>query len=142
MRNVKLVLEYDGTEFHGFQRQARLRTVQGALEERFSRLLGEKIGVTGAGRTDAGVHATGQVANFRTTRPVPIEKMVEVLNAALPPDVKVQDCQEVADEFHARRSALSRTYRYTIVERERPSPLLGRFALVLPGAPLNEGAMA
>jgi tRNA pseudouridine38-40 synthase len=141
MRNLKLVLEYDGTEFHGFQRQSRLRTVQGVLEERFSRVLGEPVAVIGAGRTDAGVHASGQVVSFRTTRPVPLARMAEVLNAALPADVKVQSCEQVAPEFHARRSAVSRTYRYTVIERERPSPLLGRFALVLPGR-LAEGLMA
>jgi tRNA pseudouridine38-40 synthase len=123
-------VEYDGTDFHGFQRQAAMRTVQGVLEERFSRLLGEPIAVTGAGRTDAGVHALGQVVNFRTTRPVPMETLAAVLNRALPEDVKVRRAEEVAETFHARRAARSRTYRYTIVERDTPSPLLGRFALV------------
>ncbi len=141
MRNLKLVLEYDGTEFHGFQRQSRLRTVQGVLEAGFSRVLGEPIAVVGAGRTDAGVHASGQVVNFRTTRPVPLAKMADVLNGVLPADVKVQTCEEVGEEFHARRSAVSRTYRYAIVERDRPSPLLGRFALVQP-ARLDDGLMA
>ena len=133
-RNIKLTLEYDGTEFHGFQRQPRLRTVQGVLEERFSRALGEPVKVIGAGRTDAGVHALGQVANFRTTRPVPMERLAGVLNAALPADVKVQACGEVGEEFHARRCARSRTYRYTVIERVAPSPLLGRFALIVPDA--------
>jgi tRNA pseudouridine38-40 synthase len=133
MRNIKLVLEYDGTDFHGFQRQRRLRTVQGVLEQRFSRLLGEEIHITGAGRTDAGVHALGQVANFRTARPVALDRLAQVLNGALPDDVKVQACEEVEHAFHARRSARSRTYRYTVVERDTPSPLLGRFALVTPG---------
>lgn len=132
MRNLKLVIAYDGTEFRGFQRQTRLRTVQGVLEERFSRLLGEPIRVIGAGRTDAGVHAEGQVVNFHTTRPVAMGNLVEMLNRALPEDVKVQRAEEVPERFHARRSALRRTYRYVIVERETPSPLLGRFALVLP----------
>jgi tRNA pseudouridine38-40 synthase len=132
MRNFRLVLEYDGTEFHGFQRQARLRTVQGVLEERFSRLLGEPIKVIGAGRTDAGVHAAGQVVNFCTTRPVSTEDLAEILNRALPEDVKVQRGEEVPASFHARRSARSRTYRYVIVERDAPSPVLGRFALILP----------
>jgi tRNA pseudouridine38-40 synthase len=144
MRNLKLILEYDGTDFHGFQRQRRLRTVQGVLEERFSRLLGERVQLTGAGRTDAGVHALGQVANFRTTRPVGLDRLVRVLNAALPDDVKVQACEEVGATFHARRCARSRSYRYTVVERETPSPLAGRFALVLPGrldvAAMNSGA--
>ena len=132
MRNIKLTLEYDGTEFHGFQRQRRLRTVQGVLEERFSGLLGEDIKMVGAGRTDAGVHAVGQVANFRTTRPIGIGRLVAVLNGVLPADVRVQACEEVDDGFHARRCARSRTYRYTIVERKVPSPLQGRFALVTP----------
>jgi len=131
MRNLKLLLEYDGTQFHGFQRQARLRTVQGVLEERFSHLLGEPIHLIGAGRTDAGVHAVGQVVNFHTTRPVPAAGLVEILNRRLPEDVKVQGCEEVAESFHARRSACSRTYQYTIIERQVPSPLLGRFALIL-----------
>ena len=89
MRNIKLTLEYDGTEFHGFQRQRELRTVQGVLEKCFSQRLGEAISVIGAGRTDAGVHAEGQVVNFRTTRPVPEARLAEVLNAALPRDVKI-----------------------------------------------------
>jgi tRNA pseudouridine38-40 synthase len=131
MRNLKLVLEYDGTEFHGFQRQTRLRTVQGALEEACSRLLREPIKVIGAGRTDAGVHARGQVVNFSTTRPLPSEKLAGVLNRALPADVKVQQVEEVEADFHARRSARRRTYEYTIVERELPSPILGRYALVV-----------
>jgi len=133
MRNLKLVLEYDGTDFHGLQRQRRLRTVQGVLEQRFSRLLGEEISITSAGRTDAGVHALGQVANFRTTRPVALDRLAQVLNGALPDDVKVQACEEVEHDFHARRSARSRIYRYTVIEREKPSPLLGRFALLMPG---------
>jgi len=135
MRNIKLILEYDGTDFHGFQRQpaSRGRTVQGVLEERFSRLLAEPIEVIGAGRTDAGVHALGQVANFRTSRPVPLDRLAKALNGALPADVQVQGCEQVEESFHARRSACSRTYRYTVIERDSPSPLLGRFALVTPG---------
>lgn len=132
MRNIKLTLEYDGTDFHGFQRQRRLRTVQGELEARFSRLLHEKVNIVGAGRTDAGVHASGQVANFHTGRPVALDAMADALNGVLPRDVKVQRCAEVSGDFHARRAARARTYRYTVVEREVPSPIIGRFALVAP----------
>jgi tRNA pseudouridine38-40 synthase len=132
MRNIRAILEYDGTKFHGFQRQRGLRTVQGVLEGRFSRLLDEETKIIGAGRTDAGVHALGQVANFRTARPIGIDKLVDVLNGALPADVKVQSCEEVDASFHARRCARSRTYRYSIIERATPSPLRGRFALVIP----------
>lgn len=141
MRNLKLVLEYDGTEFHGFQRQARLRTVQGVLEAKLSRTLGEPIKVIGAGRTDAGVHATGQVASFHTTRPIPQARVAEVLNKTLPHDVRVLHCQEVAEGFNARHAARSRTYQYLIIERDAPSPILGRFALVLP-ARLEHSRMA
>jgi len=140
MRNLKLTLEYDGTEFRGFQRQRELRTVQGMLEYRFSRLLCEQVKIVGAGRTDAGVHAIGQVANFRTSRPLAVGRMAPVLNAALPADVKVQACEEVEDGFHARRCAVSRTYRYTVIERPMPSPLLGRFALIV-SERLNVAAM-
>ena len=132
MANIKLTLEYDGTDFHGFQRQPHLRTVQGELEDRFSHLLGESVKLIGAGRTDAGVHALGQVVNFRTTRPVPVDRLADVLNGVLPEDVKVQACEEVDEGFHARRCARSRLYRYTAIERPRPSPVLGRFALVVP----------
>ena len=130
MRTLKLVVEYDGTDFHGFQRQPRSRTVQGVLEEGFCRLLAEPVRLAGAGRTDAGVHAAGQVVSFATSRPLRVERLVQVLNGVLPRDVKVQHCEEADASFHARKSALSRTYRYTITERERPSPLAGRFALV------------
>ena len=140
MPNFKLTLEYDGTDFHGFQRQPRLRTIQGTLEARFSRLLGENIAVTGAGRTDAGVHALGQVANFHTTRPLAQDRITRALNTALPPDLKVRQCQHVPEDFHARRCARSRTYRYTIIQRPTPSPLLGRYALILP-EPLDLPAM-
>lgn len=135
MRNIKLTLEYDGTDFHGFQRQRELRTVQGVLEQCFSHRLGEPIGVIGAGRTDAGVHALGQVVNFRTTRPVPAARLAGVLNAALPRDVKIQSCEEVAEDFHARRCARSRTYRYSVIVRKTPSPLLGRYALMVSDRP-------
>lgn len=132
MRNLKLTLEYDGTGFHGFQRQPGLRTVQGELEARFSQLLGEPVKVIGAGRTDAGVHALGQVANFHSARPVDMGRLPEVLNAVLPQDMKVQACEEMEESFHARRCARSRTYRYTVIERRMPSPLLGRYALLVP----------
>ncbi len=144
MRNIKLILEYDGTGFHGFQRQRKLRTVQGVLEERFSKLLAEEVKIVGAGRTDTGVHAIGQVVNFHTTRPVELDRLGGALNASLPDDVKVQAWEEVGAGFHARRCARSRAYRYTLIERAAPSPIAGRFALVLPDrldlAAMNEAA--
>jgi tRNA pseudouridine38-40 synthase len=140
LRNLKLTVEYDGTDFHGFQRQRGLRTVQGELERCFSRLLREPIKVIGAGRTDAGVHATGQVVGFRSSRPIPAGRLGEVLNSSLPADVKVQRCQEAPPGFHARRDASSRTYQYRVIERPAPSPILGRYALVV-GERVHVGLM-
>ena len=129
----RLTLEYDGTDFAGFQLQGKgERTVQGALESVLARLTGEQIGprVHGAGRTDAGVHALGQVAHFDSAWPVPVGRMARVLNGALPHDLRVRDARIAEPEgFHARFDATGRTYRYVILNREAPSALLGRFAL-------------
>jgi tRNA pseudouridine38-40 synthase len=127
MRNLRLVVEYDGSQFFGFQRQASRRTVQGDLERSLTRLLAEKIEIVGAGRTDAGVHATGQVVNFKCENSLPIERAAMVFNAALPDDIAVRKVDEVALDFHARRSARSRAYRYTVLNCPLRSARLGRF---------------
>jgi len=127
MRNLCLTIEYDGSDFSGFQRQPDRRTVQGELESSLSRLLGEPIEIIGAGRTDAGVHATGQVVNFFTGNPLPIEKAVMVFNSVLPADVAVRQAAEVERDFHARRKAKSRSYRYLALNRPQRSAYLGRF---------------
>jgi len=114
MRNIKLTLEYDGTEFHGWQVQPGLRTVQGILEERFSLLLKEPIEVTGAGRTDGGVHALGQVANFKIDNEIPLSGLYEGGNSLLPEDVSIKKVEEVPLEFNARYSAKGKVYRYEI----------------------------
>jgi tRNA pseudouridine38-40 synthase len=126
MRNVRLTLEYDGTGFAGWQFQPGKRTVQGLLEERLGALAKERISVTGSGRTDAGVHALGQVANFRTSSRAPLKAFREGLNRLLPADVAVLEAREAPERFHARFDARSRRYRYQIVTRR--SPVRERFA--------------
>lgn len=130
MRNVKLVIAYDGTGFHGFAAQkGSLRTVQGVLTGTLSRLAGRPVAVTGAGRTDAGVHASGQVVNFDSEAwPCPVERMPLALNALLPDDLAVVSAAEVQDRFHARFAALSKTYVYTVYNRVLRSPLEARYS--------------
>ena len=140
MRNLRLRIEYDGTDFHGFARQQGVRTVQGVLEHTLTATLGEPIEVVGASRTDAGVHARGQVANFRTSRPIPTERLTTVLNRRLPTDLKVLDAREVSERFHARFSAHSRVYRYTLYTGQHPSVWRIRYAWHLP-RPLDCAAM-
>jgi len=117
--NVKLVLEYDGTDFHGWQSQPGLRTVQGVIEERLGGMLGEGVRLIGAGRTDAGVHALGQVAHFHTGSRLSPDVIQRGLNALLPPDVTALRAETVPDAFHARFDARSRRYRYRISTRRR-----------------------
>ena len=123
MRNIKLVLEYDGTNYHGWQIQPNLPTVQATVENALTKLTKTPIQIIGAGRTDSGVHAAGQVANFHTTSQMPPTAFQKGLNATLPRDIVVCSVTEVPAEFHARFSATSRRYRYTILNREYPSAL-------------------
>jgi tRNA pseudouridine38-40 synthase len=134
-------LEYDGTEFQGFQIQKRGRTVQEELERAIARVTGAKVRVVGGGRTDAGVHAAGQTAHFDTDWQRSLEELHRALNAVLPKDVAIQTCTRVPDQFSARYSATSRSYRYTILNQPIRSPLAGRFALIVP-EPLDAAAMA
>ncbi len=113
-RNIRLILEYDGTEFHGWQKQTELRTVQGVLEEALKTLLGSPHAVVAASRTDAGAHARAQVVNTHTRNPMRVERMTLGLNALLPDDVAVKDSCEVASDFSARWSARRRRYSYRI----------------------------
>jgi tRNA pseudouridine38-40 synthase len=119
----RLVVEYDGTAFHGLQYQPTLRTVAGALEDALARLFRQTVKLTAAGRTDAGVHATGQVVSFHAEREFPIERLVLALNANTPPDLVVRDAQVVRDGFSARFDARERVYDYLILNRGFPSAL-------------------
>lgn len=140
MKNYKLVLGYDGTDFRGWQRQPDGRTVQGVLEEAARRITGKKVVVHGAGRTDAGVHALGQVAGFRGAFKLSDEVLLRALNAVLPADVRIFSLAEAPPGFHARRSARSKVYRYRISIARQPSPLDRRFVLHWP-YPLKVGRM-
>lgn len=126
--NVRLLLEYDGTNFHGWQRQADgLPTIQGTLEETLSRITKQPITLFGAGRTDAGVHATGQVASFRSPLKLTESSWVRAINSLLPPDIVIRSAEYVPLEFHARYSALSKVYQYAILASEQPSPFLRNY---------------
>ena len=114
LRNLKLTVAYDGSDFHGWQVQPDLTTVQGTLAEVIGRTTGEKVLPQGSGRTDAGVHALGQVVTFQTASPIPIENLQIVLNDRLPPSIRVLQIEHVPDDFHARHSALRKHYQYRI----------------------------
>jgi tRNA pseudouridine38-40 synthase len=132
MRNLKLTLAYDGTEFNGWQIQPDLPTVQGTLKDALEKLLNHPINVTGSGRTDAGVHARGQVANFETIRSIDTDALLRGLNALLPAEIRVWQVEEVAQEFHARRSAQSKTYEYHVWRQHIVSPFHCRYVYAFP----------
>ena len=126
--NIKLTIEYDGSQYHGWQIQAEGATVQGVLQRAVSVFTGTQTRITGSGRTDAGVHALGQVANFFCDPHTPVHKMERALNALTPPDVSVRDIEIVPDCFDARRDARSRLYEYRILNRPSPSPFEAKYA--------------
>lgn len=149
MRNLKLTLAYDGTDFHGWQVQPGRATVQGTLAEALERVTGASGIPQGAGRTDAGVHALGQVASWQTVAPIPARNLAIALNDALPSSIRVLSVEEVASEFHPRASAKSKTYRYRMLRSDICSPFLSRYvwhhpypldeAAIIASAPLIEG---
>ncbi len=123
MRRIKLTLEYDGTDFSGWQVQPDQRTIQGVLQESLGSMMGSEIKVIGSGRTDAGVHALQQVAHANVTKDIPAVNIMMGLNSALPKDVRVLKCEDTAETFHAQRSATGKTYRYTILNVSWPTAL-------------------
>jgi tRNA pseudouridine38-40 synthase len=127
--NFKLTLQYDGTDFHGWQMQNDLRTVQGELTRVLSLLEGREVVVHGSGRTDAGVHAEGQVANAHLDRAITPEKLRAAVNGNLERDVRILKVEQVDDDFHARYSARGKTYVYRIVNGPVVSPFWSRYAL-------------
>jgi tRNA pseudouridine38-40 synthase len=145
MRTLKLIVEYDGAAYCGWQRQrgsaaAGPPSIQATLERAVSEIAGEHVPVTGAGRTDAGVHAFGQVASLATTSRIPAARFPAALNAHLPPDVRVVAAADVPRGFHARHDAVARTYRYEILNRPGASALLRGLAYHVP-EPLDVEAM-
>jgi tRNA pseudouridine38-40 synthase len=139
-RNLKATLSYDGSEFHGWQVQPNLRTVQGTLAECIARVTGEQVLPQGSGRTDTGVHALGQVASFRLDSPIPDNNLKVALNDVLPSSVRVSLVESVKGEFHARHSAKAKTYRYRIFRRDICPPFLARYVFHDP-SPMNEEAV-
>ncbi len=125
--NYKLLLQYDGTEFHGWQIQEDLRTVQGELTQALSLIDGRSVNVHGSGRTDAGVHAEGQVASVEIQREISTDKLRAAINANISKDVRVLAVETVPDDFHARYSALEKTYVYRIVNEPVISPFWWRY---------------
>ena len=128
-RNICLIVAYDGTDYHGFQRQTPpIVAVQNKLEENLSRVFGDTVELAAAGRTDAGVHAEGQVVNFFTDGTIPVERIPRAVNSLLPSDIVVCRAFEADREFSALHSAKEKTYRYRILTGETPNPFLCRYA--------------
>jgi tRNA pseudouridine38-40 synthase len=140
MRNFKIILAYDGTEFCGWQVQPYAPSIQATLASAIGRVTGEKVLPQGSGRTDAGVHALGQVASFSLASAIPAANLVIALNDVLPPSIRALDCNQVAEGFHARKSAKAKTYRYRMYRREICPPLLARYVWHYP-YPLDFEAM-
>jgi tRNA pseudouridine38-40 synthase len=140
MRNLKLTVAYDGTDFAGWQIQPGAATVQGTLSSAIGRITGEKVLPQGSGRTDAGVHALAQVATFQTDSVIPAGNLVVALNDVLPASIRVLTVEEVAADFHPRKSAQSKTYRYRMYREAICPPFLSRYVWHYP-YPLDENAL-
>jgi tRNA pseudouridine38-40 synthase len=128
MRTFKIIVSYDGTDYSGFQRQANARSVQAELETALRPIEGRSVTVAGAGRTDAGVHALGQVASFKLTSAIAAGDLMQALNARLPEDVRVLSAEEAAEGFHAQFSARGKFYRYRVSNTRVMSPFQRRYA--------------
>lgn len=141
MRNIKLVLEYDGTAYAGWQRQKNALTIQEAVEESIFSITGEKVSVTGCSRTDAGVHAKEFVCNFHTNSKIEERKFREALNAKLPEDIRIHKALEVDEDFHSRYDCKGKTYCYTILNQEVNSAIYRNFVCHI-RQPLNINEMS
>jgi tRNA pseudouridine38-40 synthase len=139
-RRIRITLAWDGTDFHGWQVQPGLPTIQGVLEEILTALEGKPVHVAGSGRTDAGVHARAQVAAFTLDNPIPTDNLQRAINRLLPPTIRVLDAVETVAEFHPRFHAIAKTYQYTIHRAPICSPFEWRYVHHYP-YPLNEAAM-
>ncbi|MBU0600478.1 tRNA pseudouridine(38-40) synthase TruA [bacterium] len=122
MKNIKLVVAYDGTNYFGWQKQSHLRTIGGMIEEKLSQICNEKVKLLSAGRTDKGVHSLGQVVNFKTKTNLKVEIIEKALNSLLPKDIVILKGEEVNEKYHARFSAVFRTYQYLVLNQETYSP--------------------
>lgn len=132
MRNIKLTVAYDGTAYHGFQRQTNALGIQQVLEDRLAKIFGHEFRIHMAGRTDAGVHAYGQVVNFKTTGTIPVERIAIASRSLLPYDIVITDAQEVPDDFDAQFSAVSKIYVYKIYQQTIPNPFWRNLVWTIP----------
>lgn len=128
LKNFKMIIEYDGTDYHGWQRQKQDRSVQGEIERAILTMTARQVILNASGRTDAGVHACGQVANFRCETELAPEIIQKGLNSLLPDDIVIKDCRRVADSFHARYDAKSKVYHYKILNRNLPAAIGRQYA--------------
>jgi tRNA pseudouridine38-40 synthase len=126
--NIALTLEYDGTDYFGWQIQSQESTIQGVLQKAIEKLTGERVHLAASGRTDSGVHALGQVANFKTEADLRPDEILRALNSLLPRDIAVKRAEAMAEDFHAQYSARLKSYKYVVLNRPVPSPLLRRFS--------------
>lgn len=140
MRNIKLLIEFDGTNYHGWQVQPNGLTIQEVIEKKIEVMTGQRVRLIASGRTDAGAHALGQVANFQTASAIPVEGFWRGLNSLLPPDIVIRSVEEVKLEFHAQYGAKRKTYRYFILNRELPSAIYRNYSWHIP-QPLDVSAM-
>lgn len=132
MRNIKIIVEYEGTNYYGWQKQPKGPTIQEAIENALENITGENIFLFGSGRTDSGVHARGQVANFKTESKIKAAELQMGLNSVLPKDITIKNAQEVDLDFHAQHSAKSKTYIYKVFISPHPSALLRKRAWYIP----------
>lgn len=139
-RRIRITVAYDGTEFHGWQVQPGLATIQGVLEEIVGGIEGRPVHVAGSGRTDAGVHARAQVAAFTIENPIPVDNLRRAVNRLLPPAIRVLAAAEIHPDFHPRFDAVSKTYRYALYREEICPPFEWRYVHHYP-YPLDEAAM-
>ncbi len=140
MRNIKLVIEYDGTHYHGWQVQPNALTIQEVMEEKIGIMIQEPVRLIASGRTDTGVHALGQVASFKTSSSIPVNGLRQGLNRLLPKDIVIQSAQEVDENFHPQFGAKRKTYRYVILNREQRSAIYRNYCWHLP-RPLDFAAL-
>jgi tRNA pseudouridine38-40 synthase len=140
IKNFKLVIEYDGGRYHGWQRQKEDTTVQGQIEKALKKMTSKAVTVIGSGRTDAGVHAEGQVANFKCETRLEPEALLKGLNSLLAPDIVIKACEQVSASFHARYHAKSKIYHYQILNRSTPAAIGRQYSWFIRQA-LNQAAM-
>ena len=132
MRNIKLTIEYDGKDFNGWQKQPTKLNIQGEIERAIELIIGEEVELTSSGRTDAGVHALAQVANFKTKSNLPVEKFAVAINSKLKKSIRIQKAEEVEERFHSRYNCKQKTYRYIINNGEQSSAIYRNLEYFVP----------